>query len=107
MPPRTATLHAAIEIPYEHVERFCQKFHVQTFALFGSVLREDFGPQSDVDVLLEFQPGFGFTFENTPQIDDELRDIFHRKVDVIELNNVRNPLRRKAIEQSCRVIHVA
>ena len=98
----------AIQIPREQIARFCDRFGVAQFAFFGSVLREDFGPTSDVDVALTFKPGHGFTFENTPEIDDELRRIFGgRPVDVVEVERVRNPLRKRAILQSRRVIYAA
>ncbi|MBV8781263.1 MAG: nucleotidyltransferase domain-containing protein [Phycisphaerae bacterium] len=95
----------AIELPLEEIQRFCEHFGVERMALFGSVLTDRFLPDSDVDVLLEFKPGHGFTFENTPDIDDELRRIFGRAVDVMEIENIRNPLRRRAILNSCRVIY--
>ena len=46
-----------VEVPREALERLCQHYHVQRLAFFGSVLREDFGPESDVDMLVEFEPG--------------------------------------------------
>ena len=46
-----------IEIPQKQIEAFCRKHHIRKLSLFGSVLREDFGPESDVDVLVEFDPG--------------------------------------------------
>ena len=96
-----------IELHPEQIERFCQRFGVEQLALFGSVLRKDFGPSSDVDVLLKFKPGHGFTFENTPEIEDALGQLFGRRVDVIELGQIRNPLRREAIMNSHRVIYAA
>ena len=48
---------ARIEIPYDQIAEFCQRWRVQKMALFGSVTRDDFTPESDVDVLVEFQPG--------------------------------------------------
>jgi uncharacterized protein len=94
-----------IELPQAEIASFCDRFGVEQLALFGSVLREDFGPDSDVDVLLKFKPGHGFTFENTPDIDDELRRVFKRPVDVIEMGRIRNPIRRKAIMDSYRVVY--
>jgi len=44
-------------IPRDKVEEYCRKHHIQRLALFGSVLRDDFGPDSDIDVLVEFEPG--------------------------------------------------
>jgi predicted nucleotidyltransferase len=86
---------------------FCRRFGLARLALFGSVLRDDFGPDSDVDILLWFKPGFGFSFENTPEIEEELRRLFGRDVDVVELDSIRNPLRRQAIERSYRVVYGA
>jgi len=47
---------AAIEIPFERLAEFCRRYQVRELALFGSALREDFGPDSDVDLLVEFEP---------------------------------------------------
>ncbi len=62
----------------EQVQDFCRKYGVEEFALFGSVLRDDFGPDSDIDVMLTFAPSHGFTFENTPQIQAALEAMFGR-----------------------------
>lgn len=86
---------------------FCQKYGVAELSVFGSVLRDDFGPDSDVDVMLAFRPGYGFTFENTPDIEDALRLIFGRPVDVIEKDRIRNPIRQRSIMSSYRVIYAA
>jgi|SRR5271170_5936870 len=96
-----------IELPVKQIEAFCRKFGVQEFSLFGSVLRDDFGPDSDVDVMLKFLPGRGFTFENTPDIQDELKAMFGRPVDVIEKGRIRNVFRRHAILNSYRVVYAA
>ena len=89
------------------VESFCRRFGVKEFSLFGSVLRDDFRPDSDVDVMLEFLPGHGFTFENTPEIFDELGRIFEREIDVVEKGCIRNPFRRHAIMSSHKVLNAA
>ena len=89
------------------IESFCQKYGVEEFALFGSVLRKDFGPDSDIDVMLKFKPGYGFTFENTPNIQDDLKQIFGRPIDVIEKGKIRNPLRRQAIMSAYQVVYAA
>lgn len=96
-----------IELPMKRIEEFCRKYGVEEFSLFGSVLRDDFRPDSDVDVMLKFKPGHGFTFENTPEIQDELKALFGRAIDVIETGRIRNPIRRKAIMDSHRVIYAA
>ena len=96
-----------IALPMEQIKAFCEKFGVDEFSLFGSILREDFGPDSDVDVMLKFKPGRGFTFENTPDIQDELERMFGRPVDVIEKGRIRNPFRRDTIMNSYRVVYAA
>jgi len=70
-----------IEIPREAIAEFCRRHRIRRLAVFGSILREDFGPQSDVDVLVEFEPGAtpGFAFF---AVQDELSGILGRKVDL-------------------------
>ncbi len=70
-----------IAVPRERVADFCRRHHVRRLALFGSVLRDDFGPDSDVDVLVEFQPGHvpGLAFF---AMQDELAEILGRPVDL-------------------------
>ena len=70
-----------IEIPKDRIAEFCRNNHIRRLALFGSVLRDDFGPDSDVDVLVEFEPG------QTPGLrffgmEIELSEILGRKVDL-------------------------
>lgn len=70
-----------IEVPKERIEEFCRRHNIRRLALFGSVLRDDFGPQSDIDVLVEFEPGrvVGLGFFTLEQ---ELSEMFSRRVDL-------------------------
>jgi predicted nucleotidyltransferase len=72
---------ANISPPREEIAEFCRKNHIRLLALFGSVLRDDFGPHSDIDVLVEFEPGqrLGFAFF---ALQEELSQILGRKVDL-------------------------
>ena len=72
---------ARIEVPRQQVSDFCRRHHIRRLALFGSVLRDDFRPDSDVDVLVEFEPGtrLGFAFFDVEQ---ELSRILGRRVDL-------------------------
>ena len=74
-------MRRGIDIPMERVAEFCRKNHIRRLALFGSVLRGDFGPESDVDVLVEFEPGHvpGLAFF---RMQAELARILGRKVDL-------------------------
>ena len=100
-------VRAHIDLPMQQIEEFCRKYGIEEFSLFGSVLRDDFGPDSDVDVMLKFKLGHGFTFENTPQIYADLEAIFARPVDVVEKGQIQNPFRRHAIMSSYRVVYAA
>jgi uncharacterized protein len=73
--------NAALQIPQSEITNFCQRHQIRRLALFGSVLRQDFGPESDVDVLAEFKPGHvpGLTFF---AMQDELSALFGRQVDL-------------------------
>jgi predicted nucleotidyltransferase len=72
---------ARIDLPRERIADFCRRHHIRRLALFGSVIREDFTPDSDVDVLVEFEPGSvpGFAFVGMQR---ELSEILGRKVDL-------------------------
>ena len=72
---------AQIDIDHERITEFCRRHHIRRLALFGSVLRDDFRPQSDVDVLVEFEPGHvpGLAFFRMAR---ELSDMLGRKVDL-------------------------
>jgi len=70
-----------IDFPKEKIAEFCQRHHIRKLAFFGSVLRDDFGADSDVDVLVEFAPGHvpGLAFF---AMESELSEILGRKVDL-------------------------
>jgi hypothetical protein len=83
---------------------------VTELALFGSVLREDFRPDSDIDMLIRFAPDARWTLFDFAQMRDELADIFGRDVDLVSWRAVeasKNYLRRRAILESAQVIYVA
>jgi predicted nucleotidyltransferase len=101
---------ARITIPYEAIGEFCRKWRIVEFALFGSVLREDFGPDSDVDVLVDFAPEAGRTLFDLVRMEDELRVLFGREVDLVTKRSIqtsRNYLRRKAILDAAEVVYAA
>jgi len=96
-----------IDIPMDRIADFCRRWKITEFALFGSVLRDDFRPDSDVDVLVSFQPGpVGSLYEWVDMI-EELKEIFGREVDLVERKCLRNPFRRHEIFRTCKVIYAA
>ena len=70
-----------VVLPADRLASFCRRNHIRKLSLFGSVLREDFGPNSDIDVLVEFESGFtpGLSFF---AMENELSTILGRKVDL-------------------------
>jgi len=99
-----------IRIPKTKIADFCKRWQISEFALFGSVLRPDFRPESDVDILISFLPDAHITLFDMARMQEELQIIFKREVDLISkrgVENSRNYLRRKNILNSAQVVHVA
>ena len=71
-----------IEIPRERLTEFCRRHSIRRLSLFGSILRGDFGPESDVDVLVEFEPGHTVGLLAMAGLELELTALFGRKVDL-------------------------
>ena len=96
-----------VPVPVDQIEAFCRKWQIVELALFGSVLRDDFRPDSDVDVLATFAPDARVSLWDWGPMLDELRAIFRRDVDLVEKAALRNPFRRRHILNSYRVIYAA
>lgn len=92
------------------IETFCQKWKVAELHMFGSILREDFGPESDVDVLVNFLPDAPWTLLDLVRMEGELSQLFGRKVDLVERPTVErseNHIRRERILSSLEPLYVA
>lgn len=96
-----------IEVPRERIEEFCRRWHVTELALFGSVLRDDFRPDSDVDVLVTFDAGFRPSLDDWLDMEDELAASLGRKVDLVEKSRVENPFIRHHILHHHQVLYAA
>ncbi len=94
-----------ITIPHEAIGEFCRKHRIRRLSLFGSVLRADFGPKSDVDVLVEFEPGHapGFAFFS---MQDELSTILARRVDLNTAGFISRHFRDEVLREA-RPVYVA
>lgn len=89
-----------IEVPVRELNALCRRRHISRLALFGSVLREDFHPESDVDVLVEFEPGRtpGFAFVS---IQDELSSLLgNRKVDLVTPKFLNRRIRDRVLKEA-------
>lgn len=91
---------ARIPIDQAHIADFCRRWRIDEFALFGSVLRDDFRPDSDVDVLVTFAPDAGWSLFDHVRMQDELAEMFGREVDLVSrrgLERSANWIRREEI----------
>ncbi len=98
------------KLPLNEIAAFCRKWNILEFSLFGSVLREDFSPTSDIDVLVLFHPDTHYSFFDLVHMQDELKEIFGREVDLVSKRGIeasRNPIRRKEILESAEVVYAA
>jgi hypothetical protein len=99
---------AHINIQSDKIAGVCRRYHVRRMSLFGSVLRDDFGPESDVDVLVEFESGGEPSFSGLLKLQSELSALFgQRPVDVATSSILRNPYRRKSILKDSQSIYGA
>ncbi|MCX6601622.1 MAG: nucleotidyltransferase domain-containing protein [bacterium] len=99
-----------IPIPREEVEKFCRKWNIAEFSLFGSILRDDFREDSDVDVLVTFAADTHWTLFDLVHMEDGLKEIFGRNVDLMIRESVErseNPIRRQAILSTAQRIYAA
>lgn len=96
-----------IVVPKDKIADFCRRWKVVEFALFGSALREDFRPDSDIDVLVTFDPNAHHSLFELVRMEEELAVIFGRKVDLVEKDGIRNPFRRHEILKSLEIVYAA
>lgn len=89
----------------EEIREFCQRWEIIEFSLFGSVLRDDFNEQSDIDVLVVFADNAEIGLFEIAQIKIELEKLYGRPVDVIEKASLRNPYRREEILKTAQVLY--
>jgi uncharacterized protein len=91
----------------EKLKQLAQRRHIVKLMLFGSVLRDDFGPKSDVDVLVKFAADSNVDLFDMVDIKEELEIIFGRMVDLVEEGSIRNPYRQKSIDENKETVYAA
>jgi predicted nucleotidyltransferase len=99
-----------LKISKENIAEFCRKWKIVELSFFGSVLRDDFRPDSDVDVLVTFAPDGRFSLFDLVHMEDELGKILGRKVDLVErqaIEQSENYIRRRHILNSTETVYVA
>jgi predicted nucleotidyltransferase len=93
-----------VTVPREQIAGFCRRNHIRWLALFGSVLRDDFKPGSDVDVLVEFDPEARVTMFTLSRLQRELESIFARPVDLVMKDGLKRRI-RDSVLASAQVIY--
>lgn len=96
-----------LTIPKEKIADFCRRRKITEFALFGSVLRENFRPESDIDVLVTFAADARYSLFDIAYMQEELKTIFGREVDLVEKAALNNPFRRQHILKNLQVLYAA
>ena len=95
----------AIAVDRQRIAALSHQWRVEKLALFGSAVREDFGPDSDVDVLVELKPEHGLSLYDWVDMIDELKVIFGRDVDLVAEGGLKNPFRRAGILRTAEVVY--
>jgi predicted nucleotidyltransferase len=101
----TPPLNQRIPASSEQIAEFCRRWKITEFALFGSVLRDDFHSDSDIDVLLTFVPEQWLTWDDWQAMQTEIETLFRRKVDLVSKKYLKNPYRRHEILNTRQVIY--
>lgn len=99
-----------IDLPLEEIGRFCVKWKITELSVFGSVLRDDFGPDSDLDFLFTIESGAILKLWDLPDAERELAELLGRKVDLVSRNGIeqsRNWIRKGEILESARIVYAA
>ncbi|MGB3790221.1 MAG: HepT-like ribonuclease domain-containing protein [Phormidesmis sp.] len=102
-----AVLRDRLKTTGSHIETFCQQWNIQELALFGSVVRDDFNSNSDIDVLIELEPTANIGLFDIVRMKAELSALFNRPVDLTQKRLIKNPFSRPEILKTYRVIYPA
>jgi predicted nucleotidyltransferase len=94
-----------IRFDREQLAQLCRRHRVRSLAFFGSALRDDFRPDSDVDMLVEFDRDAHPSLFDLAEMSEELKEIVGRDVDLVEKAGLRNPFRRKAILSTAELVY--
>ena len=101
-------MNSDVRIPQGRLAEFCRANRIAELSIFGSALRDDFGPQSDIDLLVSFEEEAHHTLFDLTRMEEELEAMFGREVDLVSRRGIErslNYLRRKAILESAEPIY--
>ncbi len=104
-PTLQTILHDRLHVTQSEIAELCQRWQIIEFGLFGSALREDFRPDSDIDILITFSTDHPWNLFDVMNLQRELETLFGRNVDLVQKKELQNPYRRANILQTHRIIH--
>jgi predicted nucleotidyltransferase len=96
-----------IMLNYNDMVRICKKYHITELSIFGSSIRDDFSPDSDVDILVSFAPHSGITLFDLMELEKEFSQSLNKEVDIVEKEALRNPIRKNRILSTREIIYAA
>jgi predicted nucleotidyltransferase len=109
MSPATTISRHGISLPMDQIAEFCRRWKVREMAIFGSFLRDDFGDQSDIDLLIDPTKGVTCSLADLMAMEQEMARLLGRKVELVERSSVersRNYIRRRHILTTTEPIYV-
>lgn len=96
-----------IDIPAHELAEVCRRWRIAELAVSGSVVRDDAGPESDIDLLVSFEAGDHWSTLDLARLIIELENLLGRKVDLVEERSLKNPFKRRAILEDRRILYAA
>lgn len=100
-------MNPQVRLDRDVLAEFCRKWRIRELSVFGSALRDDFGPQSDIDFLVSFAPDAPWDLWDLVSLRDELVALTGREVDVVDRDALRNPYLRRNILAHREILHAA
>jgi len=100
-------MNADVQLDCNMLAEFCRRWRIRELSVFGSVLREDFNSNSDLDFRVSFEPGTPLDIDRLLDMKEELEALLGRSVDLVEKEAMRNPWRRHEILKTRQVIYAA
>lgn len=100
-------MNANVQLNRRALATFCRKWRIRELSVFGSALREDFGPESDLDFLVSFHAQAGWDLWDLVTMREELVSIVGREVDIVAQEALRNPFRRKGILRDREMVYAS
>ena len=96
-----------IFLNYDDVIRLCKKYFITELSIFGSSIRDDFAQNSDVDILVSFEENSKITLYDIMELEKEFSQLLSRKVDIVEKESLKNPIRKNMILSTREIIYAA